>query len=590
MKLSDYVIDFFAKEGVTHAFLVSGGAVIHLVDSVSKRPDMECVCVQHEQNGAASADMYARATGSIGLALSTSGPGASNMTTSICNAYFDSVPLVCVTGQVSRPRLRKTPLLRQRGFQETDVVSIFQSITKYAVLVKNPQDIQYELEKALFLAKSGRPGPVVVDIPDDVQREEIDPTKLRHFVPPVEENQRRHLQAQVDQLFDMLKQAERPVAILGAGVHAAKAEEACREFIERLHIPAVLTWGGCDLLMEDHPNNIGRVGLCGPRGGNFSVQNSDLVIAIGTKLSQMVTGGKQNLFALNAKKIMVDIDPYELQKFDEETFVLDLPICCDLIDFFDCTIEKEKDKDFSHWLSITYRWKKEFEGEGIETDPEAKVNPLFFIKELSKHAPEKSIIVGDTGANLSWTCQAWEFKKGQRIHSAWNHTPMGYALPASIGAAFGSENPIFCLIGDGGLMMCVEELATLKRYNLPIHLFVFNNAGHSIQKQTIEIWLQGRYTAVDFASGLFFPDYEKLAAAFGLDYLAIKTNSDLENIPSILCTSKPYLCDVQIDPNARITPMLRFGKGLEDLHPPLSDERINRIAEEAKTTNPLGQK
>ncbi len=583
MKLSDYVIDFFAKRGVKYNFLISGGAVIHLVDSTRKHPDMEYICTQHEQGAAAAADMYARVSGNLGLTMTTSGPGATNILTSVCNAYFDSIPMICVTGQVARFRIRKSTKLRQRGFQETDVVAVFSPITKYAQLVLDPLMIRYELEKAVYLAQEGRPGPVLLDIPDDLQRVEIDPEALEGFVPPHKED--LDLTCKIEELLAMIESAARPVIILGAGVHCAKAEEMARAFVHFFKIPVALTWGGADLLAHADPLNIGCVGVCGPRAGNLALQHADLIIAMGTRLSQMVTGGKQDLFAPHAQKVMVDIDPEEAVKFGPETFCLDLFIQTDLKAFFE-GFQKLKMQEpidrLSHWRESIHGWHKRY-----PICPEsyyakvARVNPYVFIKELSKVCKEGDQIISDTGANVSWTMQAFETKKNQRLYSAWNNTPMGYSLPASVGAALATDAQIICIIGDGGLMMCVEELGTVRRHDLPIKIFLFNNRGHGIQKQTIDTWLHSKYAAVDQATGLYFPDYQKIAEAFHLPYVCLKEHSDLrDKIQEVMKLDGPVFCDVEMIENQKIVPMLKFGSGLEDLDPRLSTEELATIAAE----------
>lgn len=578
MKLSDYVADFFARQGVRHVFFVSGGAVVHLIDSSARHPDLMCVPAQHEQNSAAAADMYARVTGNLGLVMSTSGPGATNMVTGVCNAFFDSIPLVVITGQVARFRIKKSEKLRQRGFQETDVISLFKSITKYCALVRDPAKIRYELEKAVFFAKEGRCGPVLLDLPDDLQREEIDPESLEPFLPPLPLNELQ--ETEVSAFFQLLEEAKRPVVIFGAGIHQAKAENEAIAFIRRYHLPCVLTWGGADLLPATDPLNRGRVGVCGPRGGNFALQHSDLIIALGTRLSQMITGGKQNLFAPQAKKVMVDIDREELDKFGKDTFEIDLKIESHLHPFFSaCSDYREEGIDrFSWWRQKIQDWCSRYP---IQVRSEkSRVNPYSFIEELSKVSQNGDIIIGDTGANLSWICQKFSFKENQKIFSAWNHTPMGYALPASVGAAFATHQNILCLTGDGGLMMCLQELATVRRFNLPIRIFIFDNQGHSIQKQTLDTWLDSRYVAVDVPSGLYFPNYEKIAEAFEIPFYSLKNGQDLSKLPVIFQKPAPYICNVEIDENQKIDPMLKFGAGLDDLNPKLPPEEIERIAQE----------
>lgn len=580
MKLSDYVIDFLVKQNIHHAFLVSGGAVIHLVDSAARHPQIQPICVQHEQFGAASADGYARVTGNLGLMMVTSGPGATNIVTSVCNAYFDSIPVIYLTGQVARFRIKQSKKLRQKGFQETDVVSIFEDITKYVTLITDPTAIRYELEKAIYMAREGRPGPVVLDIPDDLQREEIQPSQLKSFIPPNHSKIESHTQ-EIDQL---IKSAKKPLLILGAGIHISKSEKEVLAFARMYHLPILFTWGAADLLPHNDPLNMGCIGVCGPRAGNFAVQNADLIIAMGTRLSQMITGGKQSLFSPHSKKVMVDIDPEELEKFNSAGFSIDWPILADLKFFLKSIQRQEEQKDqFSVWRNLIHSWKRRyplFKEENI--DYENRVNPYFFIKKLSQVIPEKSIVIGDTGANISWTMQAFETKMEQKIFSAWNHTPMGYSLPASIGASLATKEEVICLIGDGGLMMCLQELATVRRYNLPVKIFIFDNQGHGIQKQTIDTWLHSHYVAVDYQSGLYFPNYQALAHSFDLPFFEIKRNKDLCDLQAIFATKGPWVCNVKIIENQKIVPMLKFGAGLEDLDPKLPEDELQQIKEESK--------
>lgn len=584
MKLSDYVIDFLAKKGIEHGFLVTGGAVLHLADSTGRHPSIQHICVQHEESGAAAADGYSRASGKLGLAMTTSGPGATNLLTSVCNAYFDSIPMICLTGQVARFRLRPNKTIRQVGFQETDVTSVFSSVTKYVKLVTDPSMIRYELEKAVYLAREGRPGPVVLDIPDDLQRVEIDPDSLPSYVP-----EKKAFPATLDQfeeLFQMINSAKRPVLIYGAGIHCAKVEKQALAFARHFKIPVLLTWGATDLMTYQDELNMGGVGVCGPRSGNFAAQASDLVIAIGTRLSQMITGGKQSLFAPKAKKVMVDIDEEELKKFGPSTFSLDLAIQCDLKNFFESCKEfydTNREDVFADWRKKIHSWRERYPiCTKADYDQKGRINPYVFVKELSKVAREGDILVADTGANICWTMQAFETKADQKIFSAWNHTPMGYSLPASVGAALGTGKEVICQIGDGGLMMCLQELATVRRYNLPIKIFIFDNSGHATVKQTIDIWLESRYVGVDEASGLAFPDYAKLAETFKLPYFVLKNHADVQkNLSSIFAQPGPFICHLEILESQKIVPMLKFGAGLEDLDPKLPSEEIQSILEDA---------
>lgn len=580
MKLSDYVAESLSRRGIRQVFFVSGGAAVHLVDSCVAQAGMSYVCPAHEQQGGAMADGYARVSGGVGLMITTSGPGATNLLTSISNCYFDSVPCLFLTGQVATFRLRPKQSLRQKGFQETDVVAMTQSVTKYAVQIRDPADIRYELEKALYLAREGRPGPVVVDIPDDLQRAEVNPEQLRPFVPP--KTPHHDATEAVKTLLSCISHAKRPVFIVGAGIRLAGVAPEIITFIHHLHVPAVLTWGGADLLPADDPLNMGGVGVCGPRGGNFAVQTADLVIAMGTRLSQMITGGKAQLFAPRAKKVMLDIDPAELEKYRSDEFQLDVALPVGLRDFCDAlpSLSPRPIPDrFVLWRNMIRGWREAYPVPSPEqVAAPGTIHPGVFIRELSSQIPKKRVIVGDTGANLAWMMQHWQVKQGQRIFSAWNHTPMGYALPAAIGAAKATSTDVYCLTGDGGLMMCLAELVTVVKYKLPIKIFLFNNHGHGIQRQTVDTWLHSRYIGVDADTGLGFPDFIAVAAACGLPTITINSQRGVkQKIARILKKKGPVFCNVEIDPGMRIVPMLKFGAGLEDLDPKLPAETIQQI-------------
>lgn len=585
MKLSDYVVNFLVESGIRHVFLVSGGAVIHLVDSVARNPKMTYICSQHEQQAGASADGYARVNG-LGAVMVTSGPGATNLLTSVCNCYYDSIPCLFLCGQVATFRLKKSKRLRQMGFQETDVISIFKPITKYVCQIQDPQRIRYELQKAVYLATSNRQGPVILDIPDDIQRADINPNNLPAYT--LKSSRRQPTTSGIKKIFILLSKAKRPVLILGAGIGRANVQNEVKQFAHFFNLPTLFTWGGMDVLPASDHLNMGSLGVCGPRAGNFTVQNADVVIAVGTRLSQLITGGKQNLFAPHAKKVMVDIDRDELDKFNSKTFTLDVKVNMNLTDFFagwgKYYALRFPDR-FKQWRDQISSWHKKYPicpKDYYQSD--SLVNPYVFIKTLSRVLKEDSIIYADTGANLAWTAQAFEVKKGQKIFSAWNHTPMGYALPASIGGAFATNKSIICLIGDGGLMMCLSELATVSRYNLPIKIFIFNNHGHGIQKQTLDVWLNSHYVAVDENTGLSFPDFIKIGKAFKLSTHTIDCHTDLKKkISAVLESKEAVLCNVEIHPDQRIIPMLKFGAGLEDLAPYLQKEELEEVMSVSKS-------
>lgn len=579
MKLSDYVAQFIRDLGVRRVFVMSGGAAVHLIDSIARTEGVDYVCIQHEEAAAMAADAYARVGGSMGVGITTSGPGGTNLLTGVCCSYFDSVPVLFITGQVATFRLKKSTALRQVGFQETDMPAIFKPITKYSARVERAEDIRYHLEKAVYLAREGRPGPVLIDLPDDLQRVDIDPNKLRSFIPVEEGYGRESTEDYVDDIQKLLKlieHAQRPVLVIGAGVRVAGVEDLARELVERLRVPFLLTWGGMDIWPYDHPLNVGGFGACGPRGGNFVAQNADLVVALGTRLSQMITGGVPEHFARGAKKVMIDIDREEIAKFADKGMSIDLGIRADLRSFLpqiNRALVGYVPLARMEWEEYLRRQKSQWGrcGDGGD-DPSRVIDANYFIEALSREAAEGDVVITDAGGNLTWTMQSFHVKKGQRLFSAWNHSPMGYSLAAACGASIAAPHRrVISIIGDGGLQMCVEELATVARYQIPIKIFLFNNQGHGIQKQTIETWLEGRYEGVNEKTGLYFPDFKKLAEAYGLRYMSISSHVGMgKQISDVLNVDGPVFCDVAISPDQRIKPMLTYGRPLEDQGPLLS--------------------
>ncbi len=577
MKLSDYVADFLARQGIRHVFAISGGASVHLVDSIAKHPEIDYVCPQHEQAGAMAADAYSRATGNLGAAISTSGPGATNMVTGVCCAYYDSVPVIYITGQVTTFRLKRDTGVRQMGFQETDVVDIYKPITKYAVRVDDPARIRYELEKACYLARSGRPGPVLLDIPDDLQRGQISPGELESFTPEPETRDLSELVDQVDRCIEILEKAKRPVIILGWGIRLAKADGEVREFIEKLGFPVAPTWAMRDILPSSHHLVVGAFGTHGTRYGNFTVQNADLILAIGARLDTRAAGSPRTTFAREAKKIIVDIDPNELNKFGMLGMEGVLPICANAKDFLQVINQRVagfSKQDISEWTERISAWKKRYPICLPEYWEQEEVNPYVFVKALSKESAEGSVIFVDTGCALAWMMQAFEVKPNQRLFHDFNNTAMGYALPASIGACFALDRkPIICVTGDGSLQMNIQELATVMRHQLPIKIFLINNHGYNMIRQTQDQWLGSRYLASSIEGGLAFPDFVKVADAYGYKTVTITNNGEVHaRIREVLNSHGPVFGNVEISPEHRVIPQTKFGRPIEDAEP-LLDRR-----------------
>ena len=580
MKLSDYVAKFLAAQGIKHVFVITGGASAHLIDSIAKTKGIDYVCPQHEQAGAMAADAYARVRGDLGAAIATSGPGATNLLTGVCCSFYDSVPVLYITGQVSTFRCKMNMGIRQLGFQETDVTSIFKPITKYAVKLDDPKKIRHELEKAVYIARSGRPGPVLIDIPDNLQRSNVDHKTMKPFILPKIKPNTAKLDSKINQSLQLIRRARRPVLILGWGIYLSGAQDQVLQFIKESGIPVAPTWAMRYLLPESHPQLIGAFGTHGTRYGNFAVQNADLILSIGARLDTRQAGSPHSTFARGAKKIVVDIDSSELKKFAKLGLKIDIEVNSDARLFLERLNKKALGFNFvdtTKWMEQIVEWKKKFPIDGNRLPGSSKINPYYFIKLLSKAVSSEAVIFCDTGCSLAWVLQSFEFKKGQKLFSAFNNTPMGYALPASIGASFACSKPVICVTGDGGLQMNIQELATAVKHNLPIKIFLFNNRGYSMIRQTQDQWFCSRYEASTIESGLAFPDFVKVAKAYGLKTVSISGSKDVQKgIRQALEAKGPVLCDIRIEPDHSVMPQVKYGRSIEDAEPLLDrDEFLN---------------
>jgi len=572
MKLSDYVAKFLAELGIRHVFAVTGGASAHLIDSVAKTRGIDYICPQHEQAGAMAADAYARVTGNLGAAIATSGPGATNLLTGICSAYYDSIPVLYITGQVATFRQKKDTGVRQIGFQETDVVSMFKHVTNYSVQINDERNIRYELEKSCYLAKEGRPGPVLIDIPDNLQRADIDPRKLKGFVAPFKKDVPFLVDKQIDLCIKMLSVADRPVVILGWGVRLAGASKEAEEFINKQKLPFAPTWAMADFLPSSHSAYVGTFGTHGTRYANFTVQNADFILSIGSRLDTKATGSPINTFARGAKKVVVDIDKNELGKFKRFNLDADVLIHCDAKVFLrklNAKIQEAKRKDISDWLKQISVWKTAYPICPSSYYKQKDVNPYLFVKMLSRECKNGDYLVVDTGCCLAWMMQGFEFRKNQRLFHDWNNTAMGWAVPASIGASFAKNKAsIICVTGDGSLHMNLQELATIIRHQLPIKIFLINNNGYSMIRQTQDQWLNSCYIASSAKGGLPEVDFCKIARAYGFHTLNLSKKDDIEIcVQQVLEKKGPVFCNVNISPEHRVIPQVKYGSPNEDLGP-----------------------
>ena len=588
MKLSDYVIDYIAKLGTRHVFIVAGGACVHLLDSLAKHKKIKHICFQHEQAAAMAADAYSRLGPGIGVAMATSGPGATNLITGICGAWFDSMPAFYLTGQVNLNETRGNTGVRQIGFQETDIVELVKPITKFAYQVVNPEDIKYCLDKAMYEAYSGRPGPVLLDIPLNVQHAEINPKKLRGFSAPKKILVNAELKRGIRKSAVLMKKARRPVILVGAGVKIAKVEKKFRALAEALGYPVVCSWSAIDVFPHSHPLFVGQIGIYGNRGANFLIQNADLILSVGSRLDTRQISGNAKSFGRVAKKIIVDIDKYEISK---GRVIPDVAIAADAKDF---TLEmlrvvgKISKPDINDWLARARDWKINYPACLPKYYNEKKtVNPYVFLEILSEELTKDDVITLDIGAVMAWAMQTIKIKDGQRMFSQCGHASMGYGVPAAIGAAFATgRKRIICLVGDGGMQMNIQELQTIVHNKLPIKIFVVNNNSYGMVRQFQDKYFEGRHTGTVPKGGYSSPDFLKIAKAYGIGVENIKNHKNMrEKIRKVLDKKDAVVCNVIVSENQNILPKLEaiktkdgryISKPIEDQWPYLSREEFKK--------------
>lgn len=587
IKLSDIVADFLASKSVSHVFAISGGASLHLIHSIANNASLDYVCNHHEQASAMCADAYSRITGNIGVVIATSGPGATNLITGLCCSYYDSVPVLAITGQVSTSRMVGQTGVRQIGFQETPIVNICRPITKYAVQIEDPYSIIYELEKAYLIAKGGRPGPVIIDIPDDIQREYIDPAMCSHYIeakggyPASFPN----LCESAEYIVDRIKASKRPVIIAGQGVRIASFEEQLIKFAEKLQIPVALTWGAADILPYSHPLYIGTFGTHGQRHANFAVQNADLILSFGSRLDTKSTGSPIHMFARDAVKVVIDIDSRELLKFAHFGLYIDRPIEQDLkVAQLGIIVEKCKQLELQHresWIQQIKRWRELYDfidAKSREKQSGGKVNPYVFFTVLSQSISRPTSIFLDTGCSVAWGMQAMQLNSYTRVFHDLNNTAMGWALPAAIASAISQpDREAICITGDGSLMMCLHELAVIKRHRLKLRIYLMNNGGYSMIRQTQDQWLDSQYIASSHDGGLAFPDYRSLADSFSLSYCEATSTSEIVDLLGELNeVQTATLCNIQVASEMRVIPQAKAGYPNEDLEPLLPRDLFNQ--------------
>ena len=582
MKLSDYVIDFLAENNVRHIFEVIGGAITHLVDSTYDRKDIICITTHHEQAAAFAAESYSRVTSNIGVSMATSGPGATNLITGIGSAFFDSIPCLYITGQVNTYEYKFDKDCRQLGFQETDIVSIVKPITKYAFMITDPNSIKYQLQKSVFLAKSGRPGPVLIDIPMNIQRAQINPKELPDFYQSGEYNSLKNKLKndndynKIELILDLIKQSERPVVLIGGGIRCSGASDELFEFIQKTRIPVVSSLMGLDAFPHDHPALFGMIGAYGNRYSNLAVANSDLLIVLGSRLDFRQTGTKPETFATKAKIIHIDIDENELDGKVKSY----LSIKCDLKIFLSDINKKlnsKNNKPLDNWYELIKSYKRKYPSYLEPVNENISIVPNFFMKYLSSVVADDAIICLDVGQHQMWAAQSFEINKNQRMVISGGMGSMGFALPAAVGASFAApDKQVIVIVGDGGFQMNIQELQTIVRNKLPIKIFLLNNESLGMVRQFQELYFNKR--CLSTLIGYDCPNFAKVAEAYGIQSEIVRTIKCLKKITSSkLADSLPYFVEVRIPIESNVNPKLEFNRPIEEQSPYLNEDELRSL-------------
>lgn len=592
VKVAKYISQFLVKQGIKDCFMVTGGGAMHLDDAIGHQEGLHCTFNHHEQACAIAAEGYTRMTGKLSVVCVTSGPGGTNAITGVMGGWLDSIPMFVISGQVKRettiwavPDLN----LRQLGDQEFNVIDSVKNMTKYSVMVTNPQEIAYHLEKALFMATNGRGGPVWLDIPLDVQGAKINTEDLIHFYPDQEVVWRTPAvkQSAIDIVLQKIRSAKAPLVLAGTGINLGGAQQKLLDFLKKYQIPVVTAWNANDTVAYDNPYYVGMPGTVGMRSGNFAIQNCDLLISLGCRMNIRMIGYTHHDFAKNAFKVVVDVDPRELIK---PTILPDLPIHADVNQFLDVMIKQEyspvdRHKEWVKWCKdLLFKYptvKEEFHKEGL-------INPYIFVDKLFNHLNSSDRIVCGNGAACVITFQAAKVKQGQRMFTNSGCAAMGYGFPAAVGVAVSDNSKrTICIDGDGSVMMNVQELATVAHNKLNVKLIILNNNGYLSIRQTQRNLFQPPFIGIDSESGVGFPNFEKLADAFGLKYFRIDyENTSDEILKQVLDSDGPCVCEAVVDPNQNFEPkssskVLPDGRivspSLDDMAPFLNREEFEKI-------------
>lgn len=573
MKLSDYVINFLVSNGAAHIFEVCGGSITHLLDSLYKRKDIQAVSMHHEQAAAFAAEGYSRSGGDIGVAMATSGPGATNLITGIASCFFDSIPCLFITGQVNTYEFKFNRPVRQVGFQETDIVDLVKPITKYAVLVTEPGKIKYYLEKALHIARSGRPGPVLIDIPMNIQRAEICQKTLKSFcVNAADRTYSKPDRKIIRRVVKLIKSSSRPVVLVGGGVRLSKAQSELLKFIKRTGIPVVSSLMGIGTFMHDSNRFYGMIGTYGNRYANLTVANADLVMALGTRLDTRQTGTMPETFARAAKIIHVDIDSHELNNKRKAELSLNFDTK-DFLIMLNKNIGNYDKEAIEEWRRIVTGYREKYPSHE-DTTGSKDVDPNFFIHNLSSFIPKDAVICVDVGQNQMWAAQTLKLAKRQKFLTQGGAGAMGSSLAMAIGASFANPGKVVVSIsGDGGFQLNTQELQTVYHYKLPIKIILLNNECYGMVRQFQEQYFNSKFQST--VLGYSCPDFQAISSAYKIPVRKINHTKEIKGaLRRIFSNKRPMFLEVKISQDSKVVPKLSVNRPVEDQEPFLSREEL----------------
>lgn len=575
MKTSDYIVQFLVEKNIDKVFGYIGGAVAHLYDSLDKNVKIEIVNTIHEQGAGFAAEGYARVTGKTGVATATSGPGATNLITPIGSCFFDSVPTLFITGQVNTYEYKYNQPVRQIGFQETDIVSIIKPITKYAVMVDDIANLRYELEKGYFLSQEGRKGPVLIDIPMNIQRSEFDPEQQISFFSSEEYKNHPSIAdctKYIDEAIELIFHAKRPIVLVGGGARISNADIEFNQFLQANNFPLVYSLMGKDLIKDNYPYNLGLIGAYGNRYGNMALANADLILVLGSRLDTRQTGTNLKTFAREAKIIQVDIDKHELGS----KIQADILIHSDVKTFIKQLSKHSFVNDISPWQKKVLSYKTKYSSI-VGIDQKEKI-PNKIIHHIASHLDSYDSICVDVGQHQMWVAQSLGTKDQQRVLFSGGMGAMGCALPTAIGSTLGSGKRSIVIVGDGGFQMNIQELEIIKRRHLPIKIFIMNNTNLGMVRQFQELYFDKNYigTKKDYS----VPHFENIGKAYGISSSTASTNEEIyQKIEEMLSNDEPALLDIRlVESITTVEPKLIVNKPIEDMYPFLDrDEFLEQM-------------